>query len=315
MTDLVAAARLLWCRGLAQTRGRPSKSIQEWLSTATFAPSLSNKDIFLTGVDEKELLAALAFDINRLSMAACETLRNISEIQEVPKSMGWPYVKLYYAALFYCHTLLRIWGKSANYLRTTDLILLRSTINAYGLSSPFTLSTGQYLIVADIDNTQAVLSQDRGGGGSHDAVWRELSKAFSTLKIALSNSQLLQVDKARLQSQIDQAQNLLSSNGSNPAWLSFMRNDINYKQAEGVWYPYKGRARTSELSNLVTQAMSETTDYNQFLISSGSDLVRFRSGCLFLISFARAVIRDLSKTGGNKSFIRFGQAQFENAFP
>lgn len=285
------------------------------MSSAAFAPATTNREILLTGISEKELLDALGFDINRLSVAACETLRNISEIPAVPKSMGWPYVKLYYASFFYAHCLLRVWGRSVSYFRTADLLQLRNVLNAYNITAPFQLNTGQYLLAADTINSRAILSIDRGGNGTHDSVWRELSKAFGDLKIAISSSQFLQADKHRLISHIDQAASLLSNGGANIAWPSVMRNDINYRQAEGVWYPYRGRSKTSELSNLISSANLDSYDYTKLLNSSGSDLVRFRSGCLFLICFIRGVLTDLANNGGTKSFIKFGQIQFESAFP
>src|SRR5687767_7285148 len=105
MAGLVEAARLLWCPGLAQTTGKPTGSLQDWLAMATYAPSVRGKQLVLGGIDARELLIALGYDINRLSSAASETLRNVAEIPAVPKSMGWPYVKIYYSALFYAHSL------------------------------------------------------------------------------------------------------------------------------------------------------------------------------------------------------------------
>lgn len=315
MTDLIIASRLLWCRGLAQTTGKPEKSVQGWIASAAFAPAVANRELLLTGINEKELTQALGFDINRLSSAACETLRNVFEIASVPKSMGWPYVKLYYSTLFYSHCLLRIWGRSASYFRTTDLLQLRNVLNAYSIITPFPLNTGQYMLVADINNSQAILTPDRGGNGSHDTVWRELAKSFTDLKTAITASQFLHADKQKLNLQIDQALNLLSNGGSNVAWPSFMRNDINYRQSEGVWYPYRGKSRTSDLSNAISQAVLDTYDYTIFLSTTGDELLRFRAACLFIICLVRRIITDLANTGGSKTFLKYGQIQFETAYP
>lgn len=315
MVGLVDAARLMWCQGLAQATGKPSQSIQTWLASATYAPSISGKALTLGGVNKSDLLMAIGYDINRLSSAASETLRNIAEIPGVPKSLAWPYVKIYYSALFYAHVILRIWGRSPTYFRTSDLLHLRNTVNAYSLTSPFPLNTGQFIVLADAGTSQITIAPDKGGGGTHEAIWRELNRALIDLKGAVSASHFLNVDKATISAQVDLAIDLMTNGGANPAWPSYMRNEIHYRQAAGVWHPYKGRAKTSELSSAISKVLTPPPDAASLLGTVGDDLVRFRSTCMFVITFARQILLDLSTIGGPKTFLNYGQTQFEAAYP
>jgi hypothetical protein len=200
MINIVEATRLMWCPGLAQFQGNPQGSIQEWLGSATFAPRVIDGGITLTGVDKRHFLENLAADINRTASAASETLRNITEINGLPKSMAWPYVKLYYASLFYSHAILRIWGRSPSFFRTSDLLPLRRTLIAYGVQAPYKLQTGQFLVKADMTVSAVQIAPDSGGGGSHEAIWREFHNALTDLQDAVSRAPFLTVDKVKLAS-------------------------------------------------------------------------------------------------------------------
>src|SRR5947209_7468874 len=98
---LIEASRTMWCPGLSQLGGHPKGTIHDWLATSTYAPVATHNKIILTGIDKQRFIEVLGSDINRMACAGGETLRNITEIVGLPKSLGWPYVKLYYASLFY----------------------------------------------------------------------------------------------------------------------------------------------------------------------------------------------------------------------
>ncbi len=310
---LISAARLMWCPGLAQLTGCPSGSVHDWFSTGTYAPAVSGKRLLLSGIDKRRFLERLGADINRMAMAASETLKSIVEIQGMPKSSAWSYVKLYYASLFYTHALLRIWGRSPTYLQTLELMRLRETLTAYAIMAPYKVQTGQYLVVADMIGSTVQMWPDNGGGGSHEAVWRELSKALSDLRQVVSSSQFLLSDKQNVDRQVASLATLVSKNSQNLAWLSQMRNSIQYRQAEGVWYPYRGKIKTSALQQQAVSIINGQVKLNNLVLSTESDLERFRCACTSIICFTREVIADMSEIGGFQSFLRHGQRKFEDA--
>ncbi len=310
---IIEAARLMWCPGLAQLARQPRGNIQHWLATATFAPAVAKGKIILSGINEQVSLEALGSDVNRIASAASETLKNITEINALSKSLAWPYVKLYYAALYYAHSMLRIWGRSPSYFRTLELIKLRDILSTYGITQPYKLQTGQYLLTFNMADSAVNLEADNGGGGAHEFLWRELHRALADLRASVLSGPYLAADSRKVCGQIDSLSALISRNGQNVAWPSQMRNDIQYRQAEGVWYPYQGRAKTSSLAHDVANIMAGDMDILQFMSNSGNDLARFRSSCLAIICFVRNVISDMSAIGGPKSFLRFGQRKFEDA--
>lgn len=310
---IIEAARLLWCPKLAQITINPKGDIREWLSAATYAPSVTGKDIILSGINDRDFLLALASDINRTAMAASETLRNITEITALPKSMAWPYVKLYYASLFYAHSLLRLWGRFPTYFRTSDLLKLRETCASYSISPPFKLQTGQFLLKADIAQSQLTISSDNGGGGTHEAVWREFNKALTELLAQVKKAPYLTVDKDMIICDIASIQSVSSKASSNTSWLSFMRNEIQYRQGEGVWYPYKNKDKTALLQSKIIEICEGSLDLKDILKQSGDELSNFKLSCFSIILFVRGVVEDMIDVGGPKSFLKHGQRKFEDA--
>jgi hypothetical protein len=312
---VVEAARLLWCPGLVKLTGNHRTTIHDWLSTATYAPSTMGRTIRLEGIDNQRLLQALASDVNRTARAASETLFNIVEVQRLPKSLAWPYVKLYYSALFYAHALLRVWGRSPSYFRTLELMPLRNLLTTYAVTSPFKVQTGQYLLIADVNASVVELRLDASGGGSHESVWRALVNALTDLQHAVANGPYVTADKSSVDAELTLLVSLVSKNGSNPAWPSQMRNEIQYRQSEGVWYPYQGRAKATAFQNEIFVFLEQEADLSRLVRASGSDLELFRSACFAVICLVRGVIADMSVVGGPKHFLRHGQRKFEDTLP
>lgn len=315
MVRLFEVSRIMWLPGLVGLRGRPDCNIHEWLANANFAPAISGTNVQLYGLETQFLLRAFAGDINRAASAGSESLRNIVNIASIPKSLGWSYVKLYYAALFYAHALLRIWGRSPSYLRTSDLLRVRQIFTAYGLNPPIKLQTSQYLLQANAGASELVVALDKGGGGTHEAIWREFSAALQALKMQMGISAYTSTDKERLDIVLKAAASVLSNDGANAAWLSHMRNDIQYRQTEGVWYPYKGNQRSSDLADKALALLNGEKIAEELADVSGDALCRFGAGCSFTIALGREVLSDLSNAAGPHSFLRFGQTQFERSLP
>lgn len=314
MLTLVEAARNLWCPGLSSLEGNPKAGVQEWLAGATYAPIVSADHIILSGIDQQNFLNALAADINRVSSAASESLCNINSNETIPKSVAWPFVKLYYSSLFYAHCVLRVWGRSPTYLRTSDLIQLRQVVAAYGLVAPFKLQTGQFLIAADMPSSAISMAADSGNGGTHEAIWRAFHSALADLASRIESGPYVTDDKDRVKNAIARLSILLTNSGSNSSWLSFMRNNIQYRQSDGVWYPYPGRRlRTTEIETQVTALREGKLELDVMLSATGDDLSLFRAACMAVIILGRGVLADLSRSAGPRGFLQYGQYRFEGS--
>ncbi len=310
---LTEASRLLWCPGLVKLKRRPTGSLQEWLSGATYAPTANQKGLRLIGIDSTEFLSSWAADINRLSLAGSETLRNIVKIEGLQKSLGWPYVKLYYGALFYTHALLRVWGRAPSYFRSQDLQPLRDMLYVYGVAPTCKLQTGQFLVCQDLANSAIELQPIASSGGSHEAVWRQLALALDELRTSVVNGPFLSEDAKRIDFELKALRSLMTDQGRNTSWPSLMRNNIQYRSGEGLWYPYRGKLRTEALQQEIRSLMDGETNLQACLKTSGAELDQFRSACSAIIVLTRSIISDMARIGGSHSFVRYGTMKFEDS--
>jgi hypothetical protein len=79
-------------------------------------------------------------------------------------------------------------------------------------------------------------------GGSHQAFWsvfnarlKQRSAEMLTSKIGtIANNQIASSKLSEL------SENLCEDSQSGGGWLSFIRNEVNYSQRWGTWYPYEG---------------------------------------------------------------------------
>lgn len=303
----------MWVPGIDRLDGKPSYNMHGWLTTENFAPTITDGIIELQGVDPKILLQAFAGDLNRVALAGSESLNNIVNIPTIPKSLGWPYVKLYYSAFFYAHAILRAWGRSPSYLRTSDLIRVKQVFQLYTLSPPFKLQTGQYLLSAGSNADSLFIAPMNSGGGTHEAIWRIFQTELSDLQSRVIAAPYTSSDKGAISGALNSAVNLLTNHGANTAWPSAMRNDIQYRQTEGLWFPYTGRKKTVDFARHVTDILCDTKKTEDVLACQNDNLSRFQAACSFVVVLARQMLSDLSQVGGAKSFLKFGQSDFERS--
>jgi hypothetical protein len=158
-----------------------------------------------------------------------------------------------------------------------------------------------------------VIKPDKGGGGTHEAIWRELNNALGDLRKVVAAAPFLSGDKKVIDDAIASALSLITNFGSNAAWLSATRNDIQYRQSDGLWFPYTGRKKTSDIVALSAVLLDINSKAEDVLSHSSDSLSRFGAACSFVIVLARQTIADLSKVGGAKNFLKFGQAEFERS--
>lgn len=312
MEELIrSVVRLQWCYRINEVAGLQKSSLAEWLSSATYAPSVRAGQIVLSGIDASRYRECIAGDISRLSSAASECLLNVSSVTALPKSYGWQYVKIYYSALFYASALLRVCGISLSYFRTLELQRLKDTMNVYGIGTPFPLKTGQYRISSNLHLGEVCFDVVSGSSGAHDAIWQEFNEWIEGLVTAAGQSNMTDADKLVIQKWLKELKSYISKGNSNASWLSQMRNDIHYRQIGGLWYPYSSSKKNCDPCPQVQVALSDRVDFDTILDRSLVDLLWFRNACLAVIAFSRNALADLHSLCGAKSFLRYGQVQME----
>lgn len=287
-----------------------SGDFREWLKTGTYTPKVKDSNLILTRTDWDEFLPFIAFDVNRLALAGRETLQSISAVGNAPKSISWSLVQVYYAAFYYSQALLRLCRISPSYLKTSDLHNLKKLCEMYSVQLPFTLTTGQYFLRSDDRNKEVAISRTSRKAGTHEAMWNEL---FTLIKVALSNSNNLALttsERLTVHSELECFLSALSEGGSHGMWLSTMRNDVQYAQKMGGWFPYKNSLGAEYVLRRVQAALSTEKSVKNFAISSPDDAKRFLERCLLVCFTVRSFIDHVSKNNEN-TFLASGLRRFE----
>lgn len=137
--------------------------------------------------------------------------------------------------------------------------------------------------------------------------------AISDLIQTVQASTFLTKDIDSIVGTLTAAQSLLTNGGAMPSWLSSMRNDVQYRQAEGVWFPYVGKTKSATLIDDMVQMTKGAITAENLSQRTGSELERFWAGSLFVVALGRIALDDLNKVCGARSSFKYGQSRFEQS--
>jgi hypothetical protein len=307
------AIRPSWIAGLTKVERKPKKSLRDWLRTGSYSvittPAI--KGVVLENVDPSEVLESFTLDINRFASAAHESICNIRQCSDMPRSTAWPLVTVYYSALFYSHALLRVLGNAPSYLEAGDIKSLKEIADLYGVDDTKAWKPGIYSIEADLERQMVCIAPEKAMSGSHIQLWKTLERALLISKKKLQDSPFTSEDRMVLEGYLDDLISAVLGAGSNSAWLSSLRNSIQYKQRYGLWFPYNNDLTVEKILERLLLAVRGADPLADFDWSNRDELISFRESCCLLIAISRGVIMDVVDRSGN-SVLRFGLPRAEN---
>ncbi|KKL25845.1 hypothetical protein LCGC14_2401220 [marine sediment metagenome] len=313
-TDLI---RPFWLPGLNTISGKVSFNIRNWIIRKDYQIyQVLKKDSFVLTVSEPtSLLSAFAFDHSKMSIAALESIYLIEKNKLFPKSFSWLFIKVYYAAFYSAHAILRMLGVSLTHFGNTEA----STINAIGSifgAAPENLASGFYKCVFD-SNRKTLHGQklDASGGGSHEILWKVFHETVNDLSNKILLGHGLTIDRQKVSNKLsDICSNLAHGPcNSNKGWLSFIRNGITYRHEHSVWFPYNNQLSHYErFYDLVLLWKKDPLEISLYM-QHGRDLQRFIETCCLLVSLLRLLDLDMAnRCPIGKSFLVFGPISFLN---
>lgn len=208
-------------------------SVKEWLIDGQYSvnPSTTNLSLFCRDIDS--LKKAMSLDAFRFLSHSVQTVYELESSNSYNKFSAWQAIKTYYAAFFAAHAILRFFGKSYSHLENGHVRHLASR-SASDTESYINLPTSYYLIF--IQDTDVKFESH---GRSHESFWN----CFNLFLVELSNIALtIRASEERRQDLSNRITNLSTAlcnvnRHRSGNWLSYMRNEINYKSMPGVWFP------------------------------------------------------------------------------
>jgi hypothetical protein len=309
------ALRVFLIKGYVDTQSSNKKGINDWLVKGSYYLSSSpNISEFAIGVnDTQEFLSALAYDINRLSLASLESLNNVRISEFTPKFMGWNLINYYYSAFFSMQCLLKLFNCSFSNIEKQTVTSFSKVIDAYGFS--IIPQAGLYQVEV-ISNTINFKKTGGGKKGSHESAW----EVFHTLlnKMTSSKSPLygtLTTENAQIVvDKLEELKKALSNNGANEGqWFSQIRNLVNYSQGLGVWYPYKIDNKSAQDVLALKSLSSKDLLDIELNIYSKNDMEYFTRSCQIINALCYTVLLDLKKIN-KKSFVDAGIYRYYNTY-
>jgi hypothetical protein len=218
-------------------------SISQWITTGYYRISEDSDEgvLILSGFDEDSVLRHIQFDYGRFVLSSLETLKSSVE-SGTPKAAAWPLLKRYYAAFFAAHAILRAMGvgviridaSSANYLTQLGKVFLHDEYKLPGGSYVYTMRERQNVGLC-IELREAPNS----GNGVHMALWSYMNTFLNEYvsDIVAKGEE----GATEIAARITELQTILKQGGKDVAgcWLSYTRNQMNYRHDYGVWFPYR----------------------------------------------------------------------------
>jgi DGQHR domain-containing protein len=284
--------------------GRISDSLTNWIMAARYQiyREPGEAEFELQFSNEYSPLICFAADSDRMASASVESITSIVPIGRLPKSEAWKIIKLYYAAFFAAHSILRMLGMSVSHLDKLQVDKINAVSTVYGHRRP--VETGTYQCA--IKGTSLRCERLTGSGGEHDKLWRVFYRTLESIvdrRLRMSNDPALQPIAAVL----IRLQEYLRSEGCNSGtWLSSIRNRLNYRLEFGAWFPYSSQA--SEI-NARTRAIlrAERLEYGLDLFPCNGTIERFVVTCAFIVRLSREMVQDMAdRCPVGRSFHQFG---------
>lgn len=327
--QMVDGIRQLYSPRLNTVSKEAEHGIRYWLLyNDSFIPSFnsSNNSMEFILYDGSEMLRYLAKDISRLSCAAIESLSSIQESINNKKFLAWQMVKAYYAAFYAAHSTLKICGMGLTQIDQRTIQRISRRAASYGFSIP-QIKAGIYCIDFDTHVQKMISYYVSKYDDSHRGLWRRYIDLISivcgtSIRTNHTDSncirikepsdsctqsiynQLPAIDAGPIVNRLEALKNALNKKGDSN-WLSYIRNEINYNHAYGLWFPYKlYEEEYSYTLNNKTMFIDNPLS-NRFDFANECELKQFFICCQLIVAINREMVEDLAKRHpDNKSFIR-----------
>jgi len=305
----------LWLDDLRAVADPARESVKDWLRAETgFAVTSLNPSAFEIQVHHApEFLSPLTFELNLWASSAFESMSSISPQAVRTHATAWPLIQLYYSAFFSAHCILRAFGQMCSQLDSSYTNALRRSAHSIGIVSP--LEDGFYALRYDRSLTRIYGTKLKE---SHADTWKTFTNLLKQIEKNIPNISATKDTKDTATKCLKKLRDILENNGATNGgnWLSQFRNRLNYQKAFGVWYPYSKRNPDIEALYHSLQRWKDKSSVFNLEISRSQELLRFVEASIFITSFCREMIIELSNTRlsrrhfvdrGGLDFLRFAR--------
>lgn len=290
MSCVEDALRATWVTGLHQINTKSKFGVKGWLQAQKYTIARADQDGFtLTAFDLQDPLKAISFDVSRMAVGACESIAHAKVIEELPKSLSWVAIKVYYAAFYAANCLLRMAGFAPSYFEALDLVKVKRV--AIGGNDSF-IKSGEYVAYFDVRNLE--FNFTRASKKSHELVWFEFFKYIKMVEANYSSGSALSSDKDSFAKLVNQLTACMKQNNCQDGnWLSQTRNYINYRHDYGVWFPYDAGLDYRKVNEDLASSLSG--DLRDIVVENEISVRAFVKCCVLIYRMCKASVLDMAE--------------------
>lgn len=302
----------LWLNEWTTFSKAPTHGLKDWIKEKKFQiySSQAQDKFSLDYLPNHSPLIALGYDSNRFLSASLETISQITNHPDLPKSAGWLIVKSYYAAFFAAHSLLRIFGRSCSHLETLEVQSINEIASLFQPSWT-RINTGSYSI--SLHGVASKLNFEYFSKRPHELLWHIFKITLEEWLTYLSRPG----SSAKYQPVILQLQSLCSNltyrnhkGGGN--WLSTIRNEVNYQHTRNLWFPYTGvRSKNIKALYHLIEVIPKNSLSIEFDQNSQDELKRFLTTTVYIIALAKEIMSFMESSSKRDSIHKYGPLQLE----
>lgn len=296
--------------------------LRSWILEGSNVPSgrYTRRLAELSVADSAGLTAALVHDFVSLSSAAFESAARAHQGDGDERGCAWQVVAYYYSAYFAANALMRLSGFASTNLdaeNCAELNEFASLCGVGGFDDASKLVPGVHFVAFDRASTPTLKIQAMNGvkGGVHIQFWAAFMMFIAALKNALLASQLPAIDKKAARAQLDNLSKALTRSGKNNGnWLSEIRNGVNYRFENGVWYPYGPSSTTRPVLRAVLKRSIEGSLSISDPAAVIADCERMTRVSGYLLNWLQASVLVLDSTArhGKRTALRDGVLAFSD---
>lgn len=313
MSVFIDALRPHILPALYEVKGPSGRGLLNAIETGAYTPSHATTTALTLSFHDPATLAAIyAADAARFASASFETMMVAGAGLDSPLGCGWCMVQLYYSAFYAAHATVRLLGSSCSHFTAATAARLSRLVGAVGLNPAPTLGRGMYVCSVTGGDVEVTAASGAANGGSHEIFWRHFARELDALVPRILSGPLPTVDAQDVVARLVDIRSTLSTGASQPDWLTRLRNEVQYRQGHGLWYPHRLRVdERRRLAKLLADWQSDDPRHNLPPAAGVGDLPEFVSACAFLTSVCRILVLDLSQRAPRKgrSFVDFGAAK------
>ncbi len=272
-----------------------------------------DRSFTLDFMETRAIVGALAGDCCRFSFAAFQTISPVATEIIQRDTVAWSLVKVYYAAFYAGHALIRIFGEACSFFDRQHVGRLIELGEALGRNWSFDVDAGLYRCSLTPSSTALKCTKTRGAAGIHEAFWTVFGLHVRRLSEATLTGSLVSSDALAVFSQLDALIEIMRRR-TGYSWLSGVRNDLQYRQSHGVWFPARLRQHERQsLSRLISDWQRDPMEIDLDMSRFGL-LGDFVAACIFIVALCHAMLSRIAErsTAGSRSFALLGPMAFVN---